>query len=181
MTESGALAATTMSTSPMVSAKRRSDPQYDASTTPGTSSKRATMLLASGSATDMGVRPRLPCASNRASDWASFSSDFSPKPRSARSFRSASTWRKSSIDWTPSSARRRLTAFAPSPWMRSSSTTPGGCFCLSVSSFCTLPVSSNSRILSAVLLPIPSIFWSSFAVSLPRSVACAVIAWAALS
>ena len=45
--------------------------------------------------------------------------------------------------------------------MRSSATTAGGCFCRSPSSLATLPVSSSSRILSAVLLPIPSIFCSS--------------------
>ena len=45
----------------------------------------------------------------------------------------------------------------------------------------TLPPSRSSRILSAVLLPMPSIFCSSLTVSLPRSVACASIACAALS
>ena len=51
--------------------------------------------------------------------------------------------------------------------MRSSATTPGGCLRRSASSFATFPVSSSSRIFSAVLLPIPAICWSSFTVSAP--------------
>ncbi len=170
-----------MSTSPMVSEKRRSEPQVDAWVTPGSAARCATMRSASGSATEIGVRPTAPCSSRRASDCASFSSDFCPKPLSARSLCSASTRRRSSIDCTPSSARSRCSAFGPRPWMRSSATTAGGCFWRSASSLATLPVSMSSRIFSAVLLPMPSIFCSSLTVSCPRSLACAVIACAALS
>ncbi len=170
-----------MSTSPTVSEKRRSDPQVEAWVTPGSSRMWATIRSASGSATEIGVRSIGPCASRRASAWASFSSDFWPNPDSPRSFFSASTRRRSSIDSTSSSARSRLSALGPSPWMRSSSTTLRGCFCRRPSSFSTFPFSRSSRIFSAVLLPIPSICCSSRAVSRPRSLACAEIAWAALS
>ncbi len=181
ITGSAAAAATTMSTSPIVSEKRRSDPQVPAWVTPGTSIMWATIRSASGSATEIGVRSIGPCASSRARACASFSSDFSPNPESARSFFSTRTRRKSSIDWTPSSARSRFNAFGPRPWIRSSSTTLRGCFWRRPSSFSTFPFSNSSRIFSAVLLPIPSICCSSRAVSRPRSVACAEIACAALS
>jgi hypothetical protein len=65
--------------------------------------------------------------------------------------------------------------------MLRSATTLAGCLPRSPSSFSTCPVSSSSRIFAAVLLPMPSIFCSSVAVSRPRSVACASIACAALS
>ena len=181
ITGPGADAATMTSTSPTVSENLRSDPQTEACVTPGSARRWATIRSASGSATEIGVRLPTPSASNRASDCASLSSDFGPKPLSARSLCSPSTRRRSSIDCTPSSARNRLTALGPSPWMRSSATTPGGCLARSPSSFCTFPVSTSSRIFSAVLLPIPSISCSSLTPSLPMSVACAAIAWAALS
>ena len=181
MTRSGSRADTRMSTSPIVSEKRRSDPQVDACVTPGTSVRRATIFRASGSATEIGVRPIDPCCSRRASDWVSFSSDFSPNPFRSRSLCSASTRRRSSIEATPSSARSRLTAFGPRPWMLSSATTAGGCFARRPSSFATLPVSISSRIFSAVLLPTPSIFCSSATDSFPRSDPCALIDCAALS
>ncbi len=65
MTASASVAATTMSRSPTVSANRRSDPQYDACVTEGTSSRRETMRFASGRATAMGVRPVEPSRSSR--------------------------------------------------------------------------------------------------------------------
>ena len=181
MTGAGSAAATTTSTSPIVSEKRRSEPHTEACVTPGTSRMRSTIRFASGSATEIGVRPTEPWASSRASAAASFSSDFAPKPARSRTACAASARRRSSIEATPSSLRSLASAFGPSPWIRSSATTPGGCFWRSASSFATRPVSSSSRIFSAVLLPIPSIFWSSLVVSTPRSVACAAIAWAALS
>jgi len=137
--------------------------------------------VVTGSATEIGVRPIEPCCSSRASDCVSFSSDFSPKPFRSRSLCSASTRRRSSIEATPSSARSRLTAFGPKPWMLSSATTAGGCFARSPSSLATFPVSSSSRIFSAVLLPTPSICCRSFTVSAPRSDPCALIDCAALS
>ncbi len=105
----------------------------------------ATIRSASGSATEIGVRSIGPCASSRARACASFSSDFWPNPESARSLCSASTRRRSSIDCTPSSARSRLSALGPSPWIRSSSTTLRGCFCAEALQLLDLPFFQAAR------------------------------------
>ena len=181
ITGPGSLAATTTSMSPIISEKRRSEPHQEACVTPETSRTRSTTRSASGSAIQIGVRSSERSASSLASACASFSSDFAPKPSSSRTRCSASAARRSSRQVTPSSLRSFASALVPRPWMRSSATTLAGCFWRSASSLATRPVSSSSRILAAVLLPMPSICWSCSALNSPRSVPCAAIAWAAAS
>ena len=97
ITGPGSLAAATMSMSPIISEKRRSEPQYAACVTPGTSRRRSSTRSASGSAIQIGVRSSERSASRLATARASFSSDFAPKPSSSRTRCSASARRRSSI------------------------------------------------------------------------------------
>ena len=111
--------------------KRRSDPQDDACVTPGTSRMRAPRCARPAAA-----RPRWACARAAPAPRGAPATAPASPPTSRRSRLSVAqlrarpaTRRRSSIDCTPSSARSRLTALGPSPWIRSSATTLGGCFC----------------------------------------------------
>ena len=112
----------------------------------------------------MGVRSTDPCSSRRASDCASFSSDFSPNPLSARTCVLGERLAEV-VDATGRRARRAAGA-------RPSGRGPGsaGARRRSPGASAGAPRASrpcrpsrSSRILAAVLLPMPSIFWSSLA------------------
>ena len=131
---------------------------------------RATIRSASGSATEIGVRPTAPCASSRASACASFSSDFAPKPLSVAQLvlgEHARADRRS----TARRARRAAacSAFGPEPLDAQQRDHARRVLLRAAPrASATLPVSSSSRIFSAVLLPMPSIFCSSLARQLAR-------------
>ena len=105
-----------------------------------------------------------------------------PKPLRSRSLCSASTRRRSSIDATPSSARRRLSAFGPRPWMRSSATTAGGCFCAQPLELGDLAgLDQLADLLGGALADALDLLQLLRRSACPRSDACAAIACAALS
>ena len=116
------------------------------------------MRSASGSATEIGVRSTAPCCVEAArATAASLSSDFCAEALERAELvlgeRLAADRRSTARRARRAGASR---AFGPRPWMRRSATTLGGCFCAQVLELLRrCPVSRSSRILAAVLLPMP--------------------------
>ena len=143
----------------MVSPPRRSEPATATRSTPSTLAAASATRPATATATPRRCRP--PNFSAKASDLAIPSIFFFPKPLSSSSRPSAIAAFKSAMDSTSASCQKRAADLGPMPETPISSTTPAGTRSLSSSWSATTPVSTNSKMRSAVPVPTPGSATSS--------------------
>src|ERR1700691_3050273 len=172
-------AAARMSTSPMVSANRRSEPagahRWHPETAPITSTTRAAVSSATFS------RTRPPAASSSSMPRSSFSSLLLPKPRRPASRPALIASRSSSGEPTWSSRYSSRARFGPSAGILVSWSTPSGICARSPSSSAKVPVSPISATFLAMALPTPGICCSRSGPSWDTSSARPAIERAAFS
>ena len=120
----GSAAAARMSTSPMVSRIRRSEPAYAHRVQPGTPDSLAMSSMARSIAVSIRIRP----ADLRISSMprSRFSSDLGPKPGRPSSRPAAIAASSSSMESMPRSVYRTMARFGPSPATPVSRRTPSG-------------------------------------------------------
>ena len=138
-----------MSTSPIVSRHRRSEPAY--STRSAASRRAPTMSVAVLRATLSSTRSVVMTARPRRMR----SSLLGPNPAMFRSLPSLTAASRSLTVAMPSSLLSCMARFGPSPGTRVSSRTPGGTLARCSSTALMVPVRLNSVILAAIDLPTP--------------------------
>jgi hypothetical protein len=152
----GSLAATTMSRSFTVSARRRALPASSTRSADGWSRRLATSSSPTARAFESSMRALGRPSAPAASAASTFSSAFVPKPFTSFSWPVSAALRRSSIELTPIWSWSSLARLGPRPGMRVTSTSPDGMRCLSLSAEGMLPVSSRASIFSAIVLPTPA-------------------------
>ena len=164
-----------MSTSPIVSRHRRSEPAY--STRSAASRRAPTMSVAVLRATLSSTRSWVMTARPRRMR----SSLLGPNPAMFRSLPSLTAASRSLTVAMPSSLLSCMARFGPSPGTLVSSRTPGGTLARCSSTALMVPVRLNSVILAAIDLPTPGMLVSADSAIVVTSAGCPATALAAFS